>query len=185
MPWKNTLKSLKSELEAMIKPRDEEHQQHQQQQPPPPPPPPSLIATCRPPGPSPTFHTYWVPRFHPDTPVNAEWNAKLGNADGWGNQELEHYTAAAENSFQLAFLFFVSFFLFIFFPLFHPLPPFAIHHDMTMDVVRPTRGRHLLTFFPPWQHRQRTAGHQGARKQQLGVPRAAVYLGSAREQAHL
>ncbi|KAF7560162.1 hypothetical protein G7046_g4003 [Stylonectria norvegica] len=38
-------------------------------------------------------------RIHPSVPVSAEWDAKLGNADGWGNQELEHYTANAENAF--------------------------------------------------------------------------------------
>lgn len=45
---------------------------------------------------------YWQPRFQPDAPVSDEWDAKLGNGpDGWGNQELQHYTAAADNSFQL------------------------------------------------------------------------------------
>ena len=44
---------------------------------------------------------YWQPRFQPDVPINVEWDAKIGNGpDGWGNQELEYYTAAPENSFQ-------------------------------------------------------------------------------------
>lgn len=92
MSWKDKLKGLKADFESMIHPRD----QAQDQQPPPPP-----MASRPPPGPSPSFHTYWVPRFYPDTPVHVEWDAKLGNGpDGWGNQELEHYTAAPENSFQ-------------------------------------------------------------------------------------
>lgn len=90
MPWRDKLKDLKSELERIVKPQQEQHQQQQQHQPPPPPP-----------GPSPDFHIYWCPRFYPDTPISAEWDAKLGNGhNGWGNQELEHYTAAPENSFQ-------------------------------------------------------------------------------------
>ncbi|KAK8925603.1 hypothetical protein H634G_10141 [Metarhizium anisopliae BRIP 53293] len=91
MSWKDKLKGLKADFESMIHPRD----QAQDQQPPPPP-----MASRPPPGPSPSFHTYWVPRLYPDTPVHVEWDAKLGNGpDGWGNQELEHYTAAPENSF--------------------------------------------------------------------------------------
>ncbi|PHH84117.1 hypothetical protein CDD83_2445 [Cordyceps sp. RAO-2017] len=43
---------------------------------------------------------YWRPRFHPDVAVTDDWDAKIGNGpDGWGNQELQHYTAAPANSF--------------------------------------------------------------------------------------
>ncbi|OAA34883.1 Concanavalin A-like lectin/glucanase [Metarhizium rileyi] len=99
MPWRDKLKGLKADFEGMINARDQGQGQGQGQDRPPPPPP----MASRPPRPcpEPTFHTYWVPRFYPDTPVNVEWDAKLGNGpDGWGNQELEHYTAAPENSFQ-------------------------------------------------------------------------------------
>ncbi|GAB0134115.1 hypothetical protein EsDP_00002500 [Epichloe bromicola] len=92
MPWRDKLKGLKSELERMIKPQEQQHQQ--------PPPPPPMDTRPPLPGPSPGFHIYWCPRFYPDTPIGAEWDAKLGNGhDGWGNRELEHYTAAPENSF--------------------------------------------------------------------------------------
>lgn len=44
---------------------------------------------------------YWQPRFRPEVPVCDEWDAKIGNdADCWGNRELQHYTAAADNIFQ-------------------------------------------------------------------------------------
>ncbi|KAG6286933.1 hypothetical protein E4U09_006456 [Claviceps aff. purpurea] len=97
MSWKNKLKSLKSEFEGMINPRDGQSQHHQHQDQPPP-----LPMSTRPPpqGPSPSFHTYWAPRFYPDTLVHVEWDAKLGNGhDGWGNKELQHYTAAPDNMF--------------------------------------------------------------------------------------
>jgi len=42
---------------------------------------------------------YWQPRFDPGVPVSAEWEHKLGNNNGWGNAELENYTADASNSF--------------------------------------------------------------------------------------
>ncbi|KAG6006849.1 hypothetical protein E4U21_006656 [Claviceps maximensis] len=103
MAWKDKLKSLKSDFEGMINSRDghsqsqSHHHQYQNLDETPPP----LPMNTRPAlGPSPTFHTYWAPRFHPDTPVNAEWDAKLGNGpDGWGNQELQYYTCAPDNSF--------------------------------------------------------------------------------------
>lgn len=43
--------------------------------------------------------TYWQPRFDPSTAVTDEWDAKQGNNNGWGNAELEHYTALPANSF--------------------------------------------------------------------------------------
>ncbi|KAG5984967.1 hypothetical protein E4U55_002374 [Claviceps digitariae] len=99
MSWKDKLKSLKSDFESMINSRDGHSQsQYQNLDQETPPVPmntrPSALA------PSPSFHTYWAPRFHPDTPVDEEWDAKLGNGpDGWGNKELQHYTAAPDNSF--------------------------------------------------------------------------------------
>ncbi|RDA91237.1 hypothetical protein CP533_3396 [Ophiocordyceps camponoti-saundersi (nom. inval.)] len=43
---------------------------------------------------------YWKPRFQPDVAVSDDWEAKIGNGpDGWGNQELEFYTAEPANSF--------------------------------------------------------------------------------------
>ena len=43
---------------------------------------------------------YWRPTFHPSRAVGEDFDQKLGNGpDGWGNQELEHYTASAQNSF--------------------------------------------------------------------------------------
>ncbi|OAP59480.1 hypothetical protein AYL99_06778 [Fonsecaea erecta] len=43
--------------------------------------------------------TYWQARLDPGLPVSAEWEHKLGNNNGWGNNEVEHYTAEGENSF--------------------------------------------------------------------------------------
>ncbi|KAG6027513.1 hypothetical protein E4U41_000901 [Claviceps citrina] len=121
MSWKAKLKNLQSELEGIVKPRLGHAQQPHPPPPPPPPPPhpqhpqyphehhhsphpPPPPMHTRPPAPasapSPSFHTYWVPRFFPDAPLSAEWDAKLGNGpDGWGNQELQHYTAGPENAF--------------------------------------------------------------------------------------
>lgn len=103
MAWKDRLKRVKDEIESMISsPEGSQQQQQQQQQQaysqpsqshqyPPPPPPPQT----RPGG-----AIYWQPRFAADVPVTVEWDAKLGNGpDGWGNQELEHYTAAPANAF--------------------------------------------------------------------------------------
>lgn len=43
---------------------------------------------------------YWRPIFHPSRSVGEDFDQKLGNGpDGWGNQELQHYTAAPTNSF--------------------------------------------------------------------------------------
>lgn len=97
MTWKDHLKRVKGEIESFISPVGEtSHQQgqqqsHQQSYPPPPLPPPDSRPAER----------YWQPRFQADAPVTAEWDAKLGNGpDGWGNQELEHYTASPANAFQ-------------------------------------------------------------------------------------
>ena len=43
---------------------------------------------------------YWQPQFHPGRAVSDDWDAKIGNGvDGWGNQELQHYTAGMSNVF--------------------------------------------------------------------------------------
>lgn len=70
--------------------------QHQQQVPPPVPEgtrPGKFVPA--PPGPA----VYWQPRFDPSTPVSAEWEHKLGNNNGWGNNEKQHYTDDRANSF--------------------------------------------------------------------------------------
>ncbi|KAJ9664679.1 hypothetical protein H2198_000025 [Neophaeococcomyces mojaviensis] len=42
---------------------------------------------------------YWQPRFEAGLPVTQEWDAKQGNNNGWGNNELENYTSNPENAF--------------------------------------------------------------------------------------
>ncbi|KAK5945302.1 hypothetical protein PMZ80_002506 [Knufia obscura] len=42
---------------------------------------------------------YWQARFEPGAPVTQEWDAKQGNNNGWGNNELENYTSNPENAF--------------------------------------------------------------------------------------
>lgn len=87
-------------------------QQYQQQQQPsyaPPPPewnrPPPPIPQYSHPSPQqqapqqPVNRIYWQARFDPSTPISQEWEQKLGNSDGWGNNELEYYTANPENAF--------------------------------------------------------------------------------------
>ncbi|CAH0058714.1 unnamed protein product [Clonostachys solani] len=109
MGWKDHLKSLKQEFDSIMadpseKKNDQQPQQSQAQpqgqaplqsqqeeyQAPPFPPPPPIPAS----------QIYWQPQFRPELPTNVEWDAKLGNGpDGWGNQELQHYTADPANSF--------------------------------------------------------------------------------------
>ncbi|KJZ75919.1 hypothetical protein HIM_04743 [Hirsutella minnesotensis 3608] len=80
MTWKDHLKRVKDEWDSL-------KSQHRQD--PSPPAQPSSAAEA-----------YWQPRFQPDVAVADEWDAKIGNGpDGWGNQELQHYTAAPENAF--------------------------------------------------------------------------------------
>ncbi|KAK1829691.1 concanavalin A-like lectin/glucanase domain-containing protein [Podospora conica] len=57
----------------------------------PPPPPTAPQERTNPP--------YWRANFNPNTPVSAEWEHKLGNNHGWGNNELETYTSSPTNSF--------------------------------------------------------------------------------------
>lgn len=96
MGWKDHLKRLKQEIDQVINDPDKQQQPQQQSHGdhayPPPPAPPNQ-APMQP-------ELYWQPRFQADVPVTVEWDAKLGNADGWGNQELEHYTADPANAFQ-------------------------------------------------------------------------------------
>lgn len=90
MPWKDRFQRVKQEWDSMISPQGS--QPHSEEPPPPPP------AHTRPP---PVDQAYWRPRFQPDVAVTDDWDAKIGNGpDGWGNQELQHYTAAPENAFQ-------------------------------------------------------------------------------------
>ncbi|EWZ47317.1 hypothetical protein FOCG_16475 [Fusarium oxysporum f. sp. radicis-lycopersici 26381] len=92
MPWKDHLKRLKNEFENLV---GEPQAQNQQHPPPPGPPPPQQPIGGQQPG-----HVYWQPQFRPDVPVTQEWDAKIGNGpDGWGNQELQYYTADQQNAF--------------------------------------------------------------------------------------
>ncbi|KAK1843385.1 Glucan endo-1,3-beta-glucosidase A1-like protein 1 [Colletotrichum chrysophilum] len=103
MGWKDHLKRLKNEVEQLIAepgsqnsqqsqaPPPQQQQQQQQQYAPPP--------QQQPMGGQPG-HVYWQPQFRPDVPVTQDWDAKIGNGpDGWGNQELQHYTAEQQNAF--------------------------------------------------------------------------------------
>lgn len=97
MPWKDHFNKLKGEFDKVSKevetgigkftgsPQQQQQQPFQQQGPPPP------AGT----------HAYWRPRFDQNVAVTEEWDAKMGNGpDGWGNQELQHYTAMPQNCFQ-------------------------------------------------------------------------------------
>ncbi|KAI0108657.1 glycoside hydrolase family 16 protein [Nemania sp. FL0031] len=93
-------------------------QWQQQQQSPLPPPqpnystrpggPPPIPSHSRPPA-SPSAEpsgprVYWRPSFSPAIPVSQEFEHKQGHGEpwGWGNNELENYTADASNSFHTA-----------------------------------------------------------------------------------
>jgi hypothetical protein len=100
MGWRDQLKRVKQEFDQIVgEPnRQEQHQgypgnqghQHHQWQPQPPPNHPPVAPPQR----------YWQLRSQADIPITAEWDAKLGNGpDGWGNQELQHYTADPANVF--------------------------------------------------------------------------------------
>src|SRR3569833_3934675 len=78
---------------------------------------------------------YWQPVFDPHRPVTLDWDAKLGNGDnGWGNQELEHYTADRANSFLYA--------------LSHP-PPLPLSSDISrapfLPALQQPLGKPLLS----------------------------------------
>ncbi|PHH72381.1 hypothetical protein CDD80_4581 [Ophiocordyceps camponoti-rufipedis] len=77
MPWKDQLRQVKDRLSSHRSSSEPSPEQHQPE----------------------TSAAYWQPRFQPDLAVGDEWEAKIGNGpDGWGNQELEHYTAEPANS---------------------------------------------------------------------------------------
>ena len=97
MSWKNHLKKLKNEFENLV---GEPQAQGAQQQHAPPPPPQGHAPPPQQPMGGQTGHVYWQPQFRLDVPVNVEWDPKIGNGpDGWGNQELEYYTADQQNAF--------------------------------------------------------------------------------------
>lgn len=79
MPWRDKLKQLKHEWDNLTSQPLQNASQQPANQPEP----------------------YWKPVFEPTTLVNDEWELKVGNGnDGWGNQEMQHYSADAANSFQ-------------------------------------------------------------------------------------
>lgn len=50
---------------------------------------------------SPEEHVFWKPTLDVSVPVSQEWEHKIGHGDdGWGNQEMQYYTADPLNSFQ-------------------------------------------------------------------------------------
>jgi hypothetical protein len=115
MPWRDRLDKLKGEFNAIIGEQRPPPQQQQQQQyfahPPQQQPPhngwqqqqqhPNAGGSMAPPIPPRPARIAWQPRFQPDIPVTEEWDAKIGNGpDGWGNQELQYYTADKNNAFQ-------------------------------------------------------------------------------------
>ncbi|KAF5243103.1 hypothetical protein FAUST_3022 [Fusarium austroamericanum] len=111
MAWKAHLKRLKNEFQNLVGEPEAQNQnqnqnqyQNQNQQYYPPPPPPPQEQQQQPMGggqnQNQQGHVYWQPQFRPDAPVTSEWDAKIGNGpDGWGNQELQHYTADQQNAF--------------------------------------------------------------------------------------
>ncbi|ODA83322.1 hypothetical protein RJ55_01835 [Drechmeria coniospora] len=91
MAWKDKLRRIKDELGGIV---GDKEQSPSQAPPPVPPHPPNQPAVAS---------VYWQPRFQPDVAIHIDWDPKLGNGpDGWGNQELQHYTAAPENVFHTA-----------------------------------------------------------------------------------
>ncbi|CAG8032090.1 unnamed protein product [Penicillium salamii] len=97
MPWKDHLKQLKDGFNAIkseIQGSSDSPQAPAHQ--PPPNPPPNHFPNLAPQG----QNIYWRPNHAPHAAVTAEWDAKLGNGpDGWGNQELQHYTDQPQNVF--------------------------------------------------------------------------------------
>ncbi|KAH7014466.1 concanavalin A-like lectin/glucanase domain-containing protein, partial [Microdochium trichocladiopsis] len=69
----------------------------------PPPPPPAASSRPAPTPPAaqapPPGADYWRANFDVAVPVSQDWHHETGNNNGWGNAELEHYTASAANAF--------------------------------------------------------------------------------------
>lgn len=77
MTWKSKLKQLKHQLESLFPSHDDDQPQF-----------------------TTPIKKYWEPVFEPENLVNTDWWLKTGNGDdGWGNQELQHYSSDATNSF--------------------------------------------------------------------------------------
>ncbi|KAL6910072.1 glycoside hydrolase family 16 protein [Trichoderma evansii] len=94
MPWKDHLNRFKQELNHLVA------EPGKASQPPPVPPHPPAIPPHPPAVPPFRGEVHWKPQFFPNVPINLEWDAKLGNGpDGWGNQELQFYTAEPQNAF--------------------------------------------------------------------------------------
>lgn len=116
MPFKSTFNALKGQLKDLQHegqkflggssqpPQPSSQPQYQYNRPPPPMPPPppqhaAMFAQGNAGGGPPGQAVYWAARFDPNTPVSQEWEEKLGNNNGWGNNELQHYTNDRVNSF--------------------------------------------------------------------------------------
>lgn len=88
MPWKDHLNRFKQEINHLVA------EPGASSQPPPVPPHPPAEPPFR-------GEVYWRPQFQPNIPISHEWEAKVGNGtDGWGNHELQFYTAESQNAFQ-------------------------------------------------------------------------------------
>lgn len=95
MPWKDHFSRFKQELNHLVA------EPGTASQPPPVPPHPPAVPPHPPAVPPFRGEVHWKPQFYPNVPVSLEWEAKLGNGpDGWGNQELQFYTAEPQNAFQ-------------------------------------------------------------------------------------
>lgn len=79
MPWKDKLKQLKSEWDSVTSQPLQHAAQH-------------LPSQGEPP------KVYWQLDFTPQTPTRNDWDLKVGGG-GWGNDEKQHYSADAANSF--------------------------------------------------------------------------------------
>ncbi|KAF4119678.1 Glycosyl hydrolases family 16 [Geosmithia morbida] len=89
---KGEFNNIRTEVQAGLSGQQQRQQQQQQQQ--------HSGYPSAPPPPAQGTSAYWRPRFQPDISVTQEWDAKMGNGpDGWGNQELQHYTALPQNVF--------------------------------------------------------------------------------------
>jgi hypothetical protein len=114
MPFKSTFNALKGQLKDLqnegqrflgnssnSQPSGQPQPQYYRPPPPPPPPPQhaAVFAQGNVGGGPPGQGVYWAARFDPNAPISQEWDEKLGNNNGWGNNELQHYTNERANSF--------------------------------------------------------------------------------------